>query len=46
MDTFTDGNGAPFDLEKVYTVATTNFLTLGKDGFEAFLDPEVKSVCG
>ena len=41
IDTFMMGDGSPFDPEKTYSVATTNFLTLGKDGFEAFLDPEV-----
>lgn len=46
MDTFLMEDGTPFDIERTYTVATTSFLTLGKDGFEAFLDPGVEDATG
>ena len=46
MDTFFMQDGSPLDLDKVYTVATTQFLTLGKDGFDAFLDPAVEDATG
>ena len=39
-------DGSQFDSEKIYTVATTTFLTLGKDGFEAFLDEAVEDDTG
>ena len=34
-----DGN--PIDLAKTYTVATTDYLLVGKDGFEAFKEAKV-----
>ena len=46
MDTLLHDDGTPFDLERSYSVACTNFLTLGKDGFDAFLDPSVEDMTG
>ena len=33
-------------MDKIYTVCTTFFLSLGKDGFDAFNDPEVTDMTG
>lgn len=44
MDTFTLEDGTAIDMEKMYSVSSTHFLTLGKDGFEAFLDPAVEDL--
>ena len=32
------------DLEKSYSVATKNFLSAGKDGFDDFLDPAIEDL--
>ena len=34
--------GRPLEPETRYKVATTAYLALGKDGYDAFKDPEVK----
>ena len=39
-------DGTPVDLEKMYSVATIEMVALGKEGFDAFLDPNVKDVSG
>lgn len=40
-DSITLTDGSPFDLEKVYDVAVTNFIASGRDGYQAFLDPSI-----
>lgn len=42
MDSITDINGKPFDLEKEYVVATKRFLRSGKDGYVCLLDDSIK----
>lgn len=44
MDTLVLEDGSPFELDKVYSITTTAFLSLGKDGFDAFVDPCVETV--
>lgn len=44
MDTLVEAEGNPFDVEKEYTVAIPTFMTLGKDGYTAFLDPSVEKL--
>ncbi|ADQ46760.1 5'-Nucleotidase domain-containing protein [Caldicellulosiruptor kronotskyensis 2002] len=34
-------NGTPIEMDKVYTVATNNFMATGGDGFKEFTDPSV-----
>ncbi|ADQ07665.1 5'-Nucleotidase domain protein [Caldicellulosiruptor hydrothermalis 108] len=34
-------NGTPIEMDKVYTVATNNFMATGGDGFKGFTDPSV-----
>lgn len=31
-------NGAPLDLNKAYTTATKWFVSLGRDGYDVFID--------
>lgn len=40
-DSFVDENDVPVDLEKLYSLAIDSFLSKGKDGFSAILDPAV-----
>ena len=42
--TLTSEDGSPFDLDKSYTLAVTDFIALGKDGFEAIVDPAVEEL--
>ena len=35
-------DGRSLDMEEYYTVAVTEYMALGKDGFDAFLDKSVK----
>lgn len=34
-------NGTPIEMDKIYTVATNNFMATGGDGFKGFTDPSV-----
>lgn len=44
MDTVTNLDGTPFDLEKKYVVATKSFMKLGKDGYSCMLDPSIEDL--
>jgi len=45
-DTLKLVDGTAFDMNAIYTVGTTFFLSLGKDGFDAFNDPAVEDITG
>lgn len=38
----TDGEGNPFDMDKIYITAISDFLLHGKDGFEMLKDPSIE----
>ena len=46
MNTLKFNDGKSLDMNEIYTVGTTFFLSLGKDGFDAFNDPAVEDLTG
>ena len=44
MESLKTDKDEPFEMEKLYTVATKYYISMGKDGFSMFQDPSVETL--